>query len=73
MLEDALDLAVLAFAQAERQPHIRALLAIDMRLDRPVMHAVDLDAVLQPVELRLRDLAEGAHPVAAQPAGRGMR
>ena len=33
MLENALDLAVLAFAQAHGEPHVGALHAIDLRLD----------------------------------------
>ena len=41
MLEDPLDLAVLALAQAERDPDIVALDAVERRLDGPVVHAVD--------------------------------
>ena len=40
------------------------------RLDRPVAHAVDVDAVAQRVEPPLRDLAVRAHAIAPQPAGR---
>ena len=70
--EDVLDLAVLAFAQGEQQPDIAALLALERRLDRAVLDAVDLDAVLEAVELRLGDGAEGADAISAQPAGGGQ-
>ena len=70
MGEHALDLAVLAFAEAERQPDIAALDLVDGRLDRAVEDAVDGDAVLQRVERGLRDRAVGADAVAAEPAGR---
>ncbi|GJE42820.1 hypothetical protein AEGHOMDF_1993 [Methylobacterium soli] len=73
MLEDALDLAVLALAQAERQPQVVALHPIEIGLDRAVLHPVDGDALAQLVELGLIGVAVGAHPVAAQPAGIGMR
>ena len=71
MLEHALHLAVLAFAQADGQPEIRALHAVDLRLDRAVDHAVDGDAAAKLVERRLVDLAVRAHAVAPEPAGRG--
>src|SRR5680860_949882 len=45
MLGELLHLAVLAFAQGNREPEIRSLLAVDARLDRPVMDAVDGDAL----------------------------
>src|SRR4051812_36411753 len=41
------DLAVLAFSHGEREPDIGALLAIERRLDRPVMDTVDFDAAAQ--------------------------
>ena len=69
MAEHVLDLAVLALAHGEGEPDIGALLAVERGLDRPVAHAVDLDAAAQPVELRLRDAAERAHAVAPQPGG----
>ena len=47
MLGEALHLAVLAFTQSQREPEIGALLAVDPRLDRAVMHAVDRDALAQ--------------------------
>src|SRR5690606_17209199 len=70
--EDVLDLPVLAFAERDEQPDIAALLALELGFDRAVFDAVDLDAVLERIELRLRDGAEGAHAIAAQPAGRGQ-
>src|SRR3990170_335661 len=45
MLGELLHLAVLAFAQGEREPEIRSLLAVDARLHRPIMNAVDGDAL----------------------------
>ena len=73
MLEDALDLAVLAFAQAERDPDVVALDAVEPRLDRAVLHAVDGDAVGELVEVGLLDVAMRADAVAPQPAGVGVR
>ena len=72
MFEDALDLAVLALAQAEREPEIVALDPVERGLDGAVLHPVDGHALLEPVEVGLGDVAEGAHPVAAQPAGIGV-
>jgi hypothetical protein len=72
MLQDALDLPVLALAQAERDPAVVALDAVERRLDGAVVHAVERDALLEAVELSLRDVAMGAHLVTAQPAGVGM-
>ncbi len=65
MLGKPLHLAVLAFAQPERQPEIGALRAVDARLDRAVVDAVDGDAVAQarraplasPCHARARDSA----------------
>ena len=54
----------------EGQPDIGALFAVERRFDRAVVHAVDGDAAAQTVERLLRDAAERAHAVAAQPAGR---
>ena len=70
MLEHALHLAVLAFAQADRQPDVGALDAVELRLDRAIDHAVDGDATAELVELRLVVVAVRAHPVAPEPAGR---
>src|SRR5581483_7358979 len=70
VLEHLAHLAVLALANADGEPDIGALLAVERRLDRPVVDAGDADAVLQAVERLLRDAAERAHAVAPQPAGR---
>ena len=72
MRHDVAHLAVLAFADRKHQPDIGALVALQRRIDRTVFDAVDLDALLQLVELRLRDLAMGADAVAPQPAGVGQ-
>ena len=70
MAQHVAHLAVLALADREGDPHVRGLLAVERRLDRPVVDAVDRDAVAQRVELRLRHLAVRAHAIAPQPAGR---
>jgi hypothetical protein len=44
MLEHALDLAVLPFAEAEKEPGIAALLALKLGFDCAVENAVDGDA-----------------------------
>src|SRR6185312_9658846 len=62
-------LAVLALADRKHQPDIGALVALQRGVDRPVFDAVDLDAILQLIELRLRHLAVGANAVAPEPAG----
>jgi len=72
VLQDVLDLAVLALAQAHGDPQVVALHALDARLDGPVVDAVDADAAAQGVEPVLRDLAVGADLVAPQPPGLGM-
>src|SRR4029077_12089881 len=69
MLEHVAHFAVLAFADREGEPHIGALLAVERRFDRPVMDSRNRDPVAQPIEVVLRDAAERAHPIAAQPAG----
>ena len=69
-LQNLAHLAILAFANADGEPDIGALFAIERRLDRPVMHALDGDAGTQLVERRLQHAAERAHAIAAQPAGR---
>ena len=61
-------LAVLALADAEGQPDIGALFAVERRFDRPVTDAIDGDAAAQPVQRLLPHAAERAHAVAAQPA-----
>src|SRR5438552_4610779 len=72
MRQHVAHLAVLAPADREHQPDIGALVALQRRIDRTVFDAVDLDAVLQLVELRLRHLAVGADAITAQPAGIGQ-
>ena len=69
MLEHAAHLAVLALAQGQGQPDIVALEPVDAGLDRAVGDAVDGDPLRQGAQLAVVDLAERAHPVAAQPAG----
>ena len=70
MLEDDPDLPVLALPQADIEPDVGPFLRIDMRLDRAIAQAVDGDAGFQPRQRCVIDLTEGAHPIAAQPAGR---
>src|SRR5215470_20398560 len=65
MAEHVLDLAVLALAHREDEPHIAALLTLELRLDRPVAHAVDGDALAQLVEAHLLHAAVRTHAVAA--------
>src|SRR5690606_41838419 len=72
MFADALDLAVLALAQAERQPDVVALLALEPRLHGAVVHALDGDAVGETVECRLVRLAIGADAIATLPPRVGM-
>src|SRR5579871_6712455 len=62
--------AVLALADREGEPQVGALDAVERGLDRAVLHALDADAGAQAIELLLRHRAVGAHPIAAQPAGR---
>src|SRR5690348_5680106 len=52
MLHDAADLAILALVQADGEPGIAALLAIEHGADRAVAHAVDGDARLERGEPR---------------------
>src|SRR5581483_2432820 len=61
-------LAVFALADAEGEPDIRALLAVERRLDGTVMDAVDADAAGEVVERGLCHPAKGAHAIAPQPA-----
>src|SRR3990170_2319521 len=69
MLGELLHLAVLAFAQGDREPEIRPLLEVDARLDRPVMNAIDGDASAQAVERLLSDAAMRPHAVSPEPPG----
>src|SRR5215472_17640924 len=70
MTEHVAYFAVLALANAECQPHIGALNAIERGFDRPIMDTLDGHAMTQAVELVLRNCAVRSHAVAAQPAGR---
>ncbi len=70
MAEHVAHLAVLAFANSKSEPEIGALHALDRGFDGAVMDAGEGEPRAQLVELRLVHLAVGAHPVAAQPAGR---
>ena len=69
-LQHLAHLAVLAFADADGEPDIGTLFAVERRLDRPVMYARDGDTGAQPVERGLHDAAERAHAIAPQPTGR---
>ena len=71
MFEHALDLAVLALAQAHRQPDVGALLAFEPGLDAGVANPVDRHAFAQRVELGLVDRAVRAHAIAPEPGGGG--
>ncbi len=72
MIEDLFDFAVLAFAQAQSQPDIVALFALQLGFHRTVMHAVDGDAIAQGIEIGLGDFAIGPDAVTAEPAGIGQ-
>ena len=69
MLQYAFDFAVFAFAQAERQPDIVALFAIQGGFNRAVIHAVNGDAAPQTIEHGLADFAVTAHPIPPEPSG----
>jgi hypothetical protein len=65
-------LAVLALADRKAEPDIGALLAIERRLDRPIMDSVNGDAAPQLVEIGLPDAAMSADAVAPQPSRLGQ-
>jgi len=71
MRHDVADFAVLAFADRNTSQTFGALVALQRRIDRAVFDTVDLDALFQFIELRLRDLAVGADAIAPQPAVSG--
>src|SRR5262249_44489382 len=52
-------------------PHIAALLAFERRFDWTIVHFVDGKAAGEILQLGFADLSEGAHAVAARPAGSG--
>ena len=66
----AANLAVLAFAQADGQPCVCALLAVQRDLHRLKALAIDLDAIAQRGQHLIGGAAVDAHAVFAQPAGR---
>jgi hypothetical protein len=70
MFEHAFDFAVLAFAQRDREPAIRALHAIERCLDSRVLHAIERQALAELIENGLIGCAIGADPVTPDPAGR---
>src|SRR6185437_13006237 len=70
MLHDAADLAVLAFMQADGEPGIAALLAVEHRADRAIAHAADSDAGLERGEPRRIGGAMDAHAIAPEPTAR---
>ena len=72
MLARPADLPVLALVQADREPGVGPLLAVEGRPDGAVADAADGQAPGELVQLRGRDPAVDAHPVAADPAGRGQ-
>src|SRR5262249_28262329 len=61
-------LAILALAQADDQPGVARLLALEHCLDRTIAHAAERDAVFELVEGRLRYAAVGAHAITPEPA-----
>ncbi len=70
VLEHLLDLAVLALAQAHGDPGVRALLAVELRLDGRIVDAVEADPAAERIELRLVDGPVDADAIAAEPPGR---
>jgi len=72
MAEHIAHLAVLALADAEREPHVAALHAIERGFDRTVMHTIDSHAAVQAVKLVLRDRAVRTHAITPQPSRRGQ-
>ena len=65
MLQDALDLAVLAFAECEAEPDVVALNPVERSVDGAVLDPVDRDAALQPIEIGLAHVAVGASAMRA--------
>jgi hypothetical protein len=70
VLEDFLDLAVFSFPEAQGEPSVRALHAVELGLDPHIVDAIDGDAFGELVERRLVDRPMRAHPIASQPASR---
>ena len=68
----ATDLAVLALADADGQPGIGALLAVEIDFHRLELLAVDSDTAAQGGKGQVVGRAVDAHAIAAQPAGGGQ-
>ena len=68
--ENAADFAILALGQDQLDPHVGASAAFKIGVDRAVAHTVDLDALDQVLELRLRHLAISACAIGALDPGR---
>ena len=71
-VERLADLAILAFANADLKPDIRAGLAFDLDFHRAVFDAFNGNACAQDLQRRLGDRTEGAGPIATRPAGGGQ-
>ena len=69
MIEDLFDFAVFTFPQAQGQPDIVALFALQMRFNRAVMDTFNRDAFLQGIKIGLGNRPIGPHAIATQPAG----
>ena len=69
MREHAPNFAVLAFGQAHLDPAVAAGPALEIGVDRAVMHALDRDPLGKRFELVLGDVAESARPISAHNAG----
>src|SRR5262249_57862776 len=72
MAEHITDLAILAFSNAEREPHIGALHAVKRGFDRAIVDVIDDRAAPQTVEPILRNRAVRTHAIAPQPSRRGQ-
>ena len=72
MFENALDFAVLAFAQAHGEPDIGALHTVERGLDAAIFDALNRDPFGKRIQLGLGHVAMSAHAIAAQPAGGGQ-
>jgi hypothetical protein len=70
--QGAPDLAVLALAQADGQPCIRALLTVERHLHRLVTDTLHLDALPQRLKICLGRRALDPHAVLAQPTRAGQ-
>jgi hypothetical protein len=66
--ENLTNLAVLAFADAESEPDIGALFAIERCFNGAVANAIDGEAFSQPVKRLLAHAPERTHAITAKPA-----